>query len=146
MKGYHTTSVIAAPPARVWEVLTDFDAYPEWNPLVGSARGRAAPGARIVVHLTPLGRSYRPRITVWEPPRRLAWSTWEVLPFLLTSVHYFRLDPISDGGTRLHHGERFRGLAAPLLGRFLLDRMHQAFTHHDLALKQRVEERIDHAG
>lgn len=138
-RGYHTTSRIAAPPAEVWRVLTDFDAYPQWNPLVASVRGEAGAGRRIVIDIKPLGRVYRPRITVWEPPHRLAWSSWEVLPFLLTSVHYFRLDPTPEGGTRLHHGERFRGLATPLLGRFLMDRMHQAFTHHDLALKQRIE-------
>ncbi len=139
-RGYHTTSRIAAPPALVWRVLTDFAAYPEWNPLIASARGEPGPDRRIVVDVKPLGRTYRPRITVWEPPRRLAWTSWEVLPFLLTSVHYFRLDPTPDGGTALQHGERFRGVATPLLRRFLMDRMHQAFVHHDLALKQRVEE------
>lgn len=140
-RGYHTTSRIAAPPAEVWRVLTDFGAYPEWNPLVASARGDLREGGRIVVDIKPLGRIYRPRVTVFEPPRRLAWSSWEVLPFLLTSVHYFRLDPTPDGGTKLHHGERFQGVATPLLRRFLMDRMHQAFVHHDLALRQRVEGR-----
>jgi hypothetical protein len=139
MKGYHTTTVIAAPPTEVWRVLTDFEAYPDWNPLVARVDGRPGPGRRIGMHITPLGRSYRPRITVWDPPRRLAWTSWELLPFLLSSVHYFRLDPTDDGGTRLHHGERFRGLATPLLRSLLMDRMHQAFIHHDLVLKQRVE-------
>jgi hypothetical protein len=141
VRGYHTTTVIGAPPARVWEILTDFSAYPDWNPLIGEAHseGPPGPGCRLVLDIVPLGRRYRPRITVWDPPRRLAWSTWEWLPLLLTSVHYFRLDPEPGGGSRLHHGERFQGLAVPLLGSFLIDRMHQAFIHHDLALKQRAE-------
>jgi hypothetical protein len=138
-RGYHTRIVIAAPPSRVWDVLTDFASYPDWNPLVGSLEGEPVVGRRVAVHVIPLGRHHRPRITAFEPPHRLAWTGWEALPFLLSSTHYFRLEPTPEGHTRLDHGERFRGLAAPLLGRRLLDRMHQAFIHHDLVLKQRVE-------
>jgi hypothetical protein len=139
VKAYHTSIVIGAPPASVWSVLTDFDAYPEWNPLIARFEGPAEVGRRVEVDVVPLGRSYHPRVSAFEPPRRLAWTTWEVLPFLLSSTHYFRLDLTPDGATRLHHGERFRGPAAGLLRGRLLDRMHQAFIHHDLVLKQRVE-------
>jgi hypothetical protein len=120
-------------------VLTDVAAYPAWNPLVGSVEGDMADGGRIAVHLVPLDRRQRARVTAFEPPRRLGWTTSEALPFLLSSTYYFALEPTPDGDTRLNHGERFRGLAAPLLGRLLLDRLHQAFIHHHLALKQRVE-------
>ncbi len=142
MREYLTRIDIAAPPARVWEVLTDFQAYPEWNPLIGSVEGIAALDQRVTVEVTPLSRSYRVRIVAWEPPRKLAWRGWEILPVLFTGTHYFRLDPRPGGGTRLHHGERFTGWLSVLLRDSLLERMHQAFTHHDLILKQRVEERM----
>lgn len=29
-----TSIEIAAPPAAVWEVFSDFDRYPEWNPFM----------------------------------------------------------------------------------------------------------------
>jgi Polyketide cyclase / dehydrase and lipid transport len=33
---------VQASPERVWEVLTDFAAYPDWNPFIVQAGGRAA--------------------------------------------------------------------------------------------------------
>src|SRR5688572_19913508 len=42
-----TSIPLAASPERVWAVLTDFPAYPEWNPLVLRAEGAAAPYARV---------------------------------------------------------------------------------------------------
>ena len=36
---------VQASPERVWEVLTDFAAYPDWNPSIVRAGGRPAPAA-----------------------------------------------------------------------------------------------------
>jgi hypothetical protein len=139
VRGYHTTSVIAAPPGVVWAVLTDVEAFPEWNPLLQDVRGTPAPGARLRLRVVPLGRDYSVRVVAFEPPRRLSFRRWELLPLVLASTHYLILEPTSEGHTRLQHGERFTGLGAFLLRPLLLDRMHQAFIHHDLVLKQWVE-------
>ena len=37
---------IAAPPERVWEVLTDFAAFPGWNPMLPEVRGTPAADPR----------------------------------------------------------------------------------------------------
>jgi uncharacterized protein YndB with AHSA1/START domain len=34
---------IQATPGRVWEILTDFPAYPDWNPFITSICGRVHP-------------------------------------------------------------------------------------------------------
>lgn len=46
---------IGAPAERVWEVLTDFEALPEWNPFLIRASGRLVEGERIEVVLQPPG-------------------------------------------------------------------------------------------
>jgi len=48
MKHIETCIDINAPVARVWAALTDFEAYPEWNPR-SRITGVAAPGERLVV-------------------------------------------------------------------------------------------------
>jgi uncharacterized protein YndB with AHSA1/START domain len=42
-----TSIDIAAPPERVWEVLTQLAAYPEWNPFIVRAEGTVAVGERL---------------------------------------------------------------------------------------------------
>src|SRR5918995_1730672 len=47
---------VQASPERVWEVLTDFAAYPDWNPFIVQAGGRAAPGSRLELRMRLPGR------------------------------------------------------------------------------------------
>jgi len=47
---------IDAPPERVWDVLTDFGAYPEWNEFITSIKGEPTVGSRLLVHIEPRAR------------------------------------------------------------------------------------------
>ncbi len=38
MRELRTEIEIAAPTTKVWNILTDFDAWKEWNPIVNQAR------------------------------------------------------------------------------------------------------------
>ena len=46
---------IDAPAERVWQVLTDFGAYPAWNPFIVRADGAAEEGSRLTVRMQPVG-------------------------------------------------------------------------------------------
>ena len=72
----HAQVDIQASPERVWEALTDFDAYAEWNPFIVQAAGRAVPGSRLELRMRLPGRrptSFRPEVLDAEPGRRLRW-------------------------------------------------------------------------
>ncbi len=49
----HSDIVIEASPARVWEIVSDFDAYPEWNPFIRRIGGRMSVGSTLEADLQP---------------------------------------------------------------------------------------------
>ncbi len=115
MKTIRTVAFIPATPARVWAVLTDFDAYADWNPLNIRASGVARSGGKIrTTFVNPAGRpgatvTQTVTLTTFEPQRALAWSG--NVPLLFHGRHHFTLTPEGEG-TRLVHGEDMGGLIA----------------------------------
>jgi len=59
---------------------------------------------------------------------------------MFAGEHYFLLEPVNPGSTRLVHGERFSGLMAPLIMRGqMLAATKQGFAAMNEALKKRAE-------
>jgi predicted N-acetyltransferase YhbS len=138
-----TTIRIAAPPERVWAILTDFARMPQWNPLIRSISGAVQPGARLSVMIALPGRRamrFRPTVLVAEPSRELRWRGSLVLPGLFDGEHYFMLQVDEAGGTHLVHGEAFSGF---LVGLAMHSAMRRAtcegFEAMNQALKRQVE-------
>ncbi len=100
MPAIETGTDIAAPPWRVWRLLTDFDAYPAWNPFLTRVQGRPEPGARLRVRVEAPGRSalvLTPRVAVLETGRALHWrGRLLFLPGLLDAEHAFHLKWLAD--------------------------------------------------
>ena len=140
MKQYHTHIEISRPPAEVWRALTDFDKYPEWNPLVGELKGPMVVGEKISTHIIPLGRTYRPRLLAYSEREALTWQGAQGAKFLLAGKHYYKLKPGANGGTLLEHGEYFTGLFSAFIGKGLLKKMENAFRAHNVQLKMRLEQ------
>ncbi|WP_152042997.1 SRPBCC domain-containing protein [Salinigranum salinum] len=138
-----TTHVeIDASPDRVWDVLTDFDRYHEWNPFLAVA-GRATEGARLHVALSPPGAPttrFRPTVTRVDPSRELRWLGHLWTTGLFDGEHRFVLTPL-DGDTRtsVTHAESMSGVLLPIVWRFVGDATERGFEAMNLALKRRVE-------
>ena len=142
-----TSIDIDASPARVWEVLTDFDRYPGWNPTIrqldvradGSRAGGevgAKAGSKVFVRLN-LGFpvAVMARIDRFEPERMLSWAGG-VSP-VFTAHHWFELEPLGEG-TRLHHHERFGGVGASVIRWTLQERIERAYQRLNVALRARA--------
>lgn len=108
---------VDAPPEAVWAVLTDVEAYPEWNPHVRFASADLTAGGRLEIQVQVGGgrvRSMPVRVVAFDPPRRLAWVGRAGTRWLFEGRHSFELDPLDDGArTRLTNAERARGLLVP---------------------------------
>jgi len=53
MKELHSEIEINASAERVWDILTDFASYPQWNPFIRSISGELEVGERLEVRLEP---------------------------------------------------------------------------------------------
>lgn len=131
---------IDAPAGRVWEVLADTAAYPEWNPFVRALRGPLTEGARIEVELQLPGRKLQtltPRIVAVEPGRSFTWLGHVGPTGVFDGRHSFTVEPDGDGA-RLVHAERLSGLLVPAFRGMLTGATPAAFTAMNEALRERV--------
>jgi hypothetical protein len=139
MKEYHTEIIIDVPIDRVWKALTDFSAYPEWNPLVSWLKGDFRTDGQIAMFIIPLNRSFNATLKTVDRDKEFTWIGVEIAPWFLSGEHYYRLEQISDTSTRLLHGEYFRGVGSAFIDKSMLHNMKNAFIEHNLRLKERVE-------
>ena len=145
MREIHTEIEIAAPPERVWQVLTDIGSYAQWNPFVTRASGELRVGGRLEIFVQipdGSGMKFTPTVLKVEPARELRWLGTLPLPGLVNGEHIFRLEPAGPGRTRFLHGERFTGLLVPVLGLLgILRKTERGYVLMNEALKARVEAR-----
>jgi uncharacterized protein YndB with AHSA1/START domain len=101
---------IAAPPEIVWDVLTRFEEWPQWNREVKSMSfdGPVAPGSEFGWKAGP-GRIASTLEQV-EPPRLISWRGRTMS---IRAMHEWHLEP-RDGGTSVQTEETFSGLLARL--------------------------------
>jgi hypothetical protein len=145
MRVLERTIAIDATPDQVWDVLTDFAAYGEWNPFITSITGPADPGARLAVALTPPGGrtiTMKPRVRAADRSRRFAWLGRLGVPWVFDGAHEFLLAPGADGTTVFTQRETFRGALVPFVGS-VLRKTEAGFELMNTALKQRVEARAE---
>lgn len=130
---------INASPERVWQVLTDFGSYPQWNPFIVSAEGQARVGAVLTNQLSDQGEitTFSPTVLAATPGRELRWIGRFGVPGIVDGEHYFRIEDLGAGRSRLTQGETFTGALVPLAGGAL--EVADNFAAMNTALKARAE-------
>ncbi len=137
-----TEIVISASAVRVWGVLEDVAAWPQWNPFVTAVVGEVVVGGAITVAATPPdGRAMKFRAIVLsaDPVRGLSWVGALPVPGLFRGEHYFRLVPEGPESVRFVHGEHFSGLLVPFLRARLDGPIRRGYEAMNAALKRRAE-------
>jgi len=137
-----TMTEIEAPAERVWQILTDFARYPEWNPFIRRIHGEPLRRAELDVLIQPDGAKpvrFRPRIVTFRPPKELRWLGRARLPGLFQGEHRFVVEHLGPRRSRLIHEQRVRGLLVPFLRARLEEPVRRGFDAMNLALKQVAE-------
>ena len=128
---------IDAPPERVWEVLTQFEKWAQWNPDVKSMsyEGPLVPGTQFRWKAGP-GKIVSTLDRV-EPPRYISWHGRTLT---IDAYHEWWLEP-RGGGTHVRTEESFFGALARLGRRPLQNALDKSFADGVAHLKRGVERR-----
>jgi len=141
MKEISTQIAIKASAAAIWNVLLDFDHYPEWNPFIKSISGKRKTGSQLTVFLQPPGEkgmTFKPTVLESKPHQEFRWLGKLWRGFLFNGEHYFLLQDMGNGTTNFIHGEKFTGILVGMLGG-MLKNTKNGFEAMNEALKQRAE-------
>ena len=133
---------IASEPKHIWAILTDFAAYPQWNPFIRSIQGEAKTGSRLSITVQPKdsgSMKFRPTVLVASPDQELRWLGHLFLPGIFDGEHYFQLTPIAPDRVRFVHGEKFSGILVALTQTKLQGGTKTGFEAMNRALKERAE-------
>jgi hypothetical protein len=130
----------------VWEVLTDFARYSEWNPGFEKAEGSAEVGQTL--HLTfakegGRGMKMHPKVLVADTDRKFRWLGSLLIPGIFDGEHTFEIHEVGPGRVRFVQHERFRGLLVPFLRKMIEVDTLAMFEKVNAALAARVAQRQD---
>ncbi len=138
-----TEVVINATSSKVWQVLTDFEAYPEWNPFIRQVTGAARTGGQLTIELNLSGQTttFQPTVLVVQPERELRWIGRPFIPGIFDGEHSFVIEPQGEGRVHFVQSEIFRGILVPFSSA-ILDETEHSFREMNQALKERAEQEI----
>jgi hypothetical protein len=143
MKELYTEITIAASDDRVWQLLTDFATFPQWNPFMRRVRGQAKAGTRLEVYIQPSGArgmTFRPTVLIAEPKRELRWLGRLLVPGLFDGEHSFIIESRGPHQVRFVQREQSRGVLVLLFSRSLDTDTLRGFGEMNAALKARAEQ------
>jgi uncharacterized protein YndB with AHSA1/START domain len=138
MASFSTAVEIAAPPERVWAVMTDVERWPEWTASTTSVvRNDAGPlrvGSRTRIHQPKL-RAADWEVTAVEPGKSFTWVTRS--PGV--SVTGYHAVEAAARGSRALVSIQFAGLLGPLIG-WIMRGLNRRYLEMEAAgLKRRSE-------
>lgn len=135
-KHINTSIQINSDLETVWNILTDFDAYPEWNPFIKSIEGEVAEGNRITAKIG--GMTFKPKVLVYQEKKEFKWLGHLWVKGLFDGEHRFILTQNKDG-VHFEQSEKFTGILVPLFAKSLDIDTVKGFKDMNEKLKTRCE-------
>jgi hypothetical protein len=142
MKEIKTAIEMKASPANIWQVLLDFENYPEWNPFIKRFSGVPEVGAKIKVIIHSPGQRemmFNPRLLKVKENKELRWIGHMIFPGLCDGEHALIIESIDEFRVNFRQEERLSGILVPIFWKSLYHHTRAGFNEMNQALKMRVE-------
>ncbi len=137
-----TQITIEANAEKVWDILTQFDQYPNWNPFIKSITGDVKAGNKITTRIQPPGASgmtFKPTILAFETYKELRWMGRLLFKGLFDGEHKFEIIDCKNGSILFVQSEKFSGVLVPLLKKSLEINTKNGFELMNQKLKELAE-------
>jgi hypothetical protein len=137
----HTSIEILADPQRVWDVLKDFDRYPEWNPCLLSIAGEKTVGSLLTISIDPayfVNKRFDARLLEYSKEKGIKWIGQLRIPHMFGGTHSLEILPSPSGVTFVQR-EEFNGILVPFLKSILERKTKKGYEEMNRALKARSE-------
>ncbi|MGB3789321.1 MAG: SRPBCC domain-containing protein [Phormidesmis sp.] len=149
IKGWTADVLIDAPKAVVWEQVTHFKSYSEWNPFVLDAEAEFEVGKtiRFLEELQQFGQHWlEAEFLSITPTDAFVWQGHFGAAFLFSVRRSFIFEAVSDRQTRFTQIHKNAGLLIPYLAwRGIYNVTYQGYIDYNQALKQRCEHLYEHS-
>jgi len=136
-KEIKTAIDISAPPETVWEILTAFSDYENWNPFIISVEGDFIVGEK--VKIIAGGMKFKPKVLVYNTNQEVRWVGKLLFRGVFDGEHSFVLIDNGDGSTTFKHEESFSGILVGLFKKKLDTETTQGFIDMNNRLKALAE-------
>jgi hypothetical protein len=137
-----TEITITATPEKVWEILTNFNEYPNWNPFIKLIKGQVVVGKKIIARIEPpeaKEMTFKPKILTFVENKELSWLGHLLFPGLFDGKHKFELVDNGNGTTTFKQSEIFRGVLVPFFKKQLKNNTKNGFIEMNEKLKELAE-------
>jgi hypothetical protein len=132
---------IDAPTAVVWQVLTDFPRYREWNPFCVTAESTLEPGAPIDMRVKLLGPKEKTQREYIRSVTAGTGFTYNMKPMPLGALHSERshtLTPLGDERCRYDSHFELAGWLLPVVTGFMGSALRRGFGEMTAAVAARA--------
>lgn len=137
-----TSIKINASAAEVWQILTEFQRYPEWNPFIKSLTGEVQVGNKIKVQLP--SATFKPTVLRMDKNKEFKWLGSLLFKGIFDGEHKFLPTENKDGTTTFKQSENFTGILVPLFAKSLDKNTSVGFNEMNQKLKERAESLLNY--
>lgn len=110
--------VIDASRDRVWEAVTNFEEYDQWNTQLQFLGGEVKPRGKLHLKLDIEGTEpyeFKPSISHWDENNRLAWLAITGIRGIFDGEHFFELEKHDENQTKLINREVYSGVLSLII-------------------------------
>ncbi len=113
MKEIKAEIKIRSSAEKVWNVISDFKNYSQWNPIIQRITGEPKVGTKLEVHVITVGgknRVYHPEVIKVEPLHEIRWYGKFFSSVIFSGERVLTIDEISKNEVNFINKEIFSGI------------------------------------